>query len=117
MATARTDNEQLTLGSLHVLTLVVFDNIEVGLYYYVREREPGETFYDMYGRVTNKNADSVTLEIIARRGVNNENINANNWVAEDDNTYIATRELINSCEHEMSSHYYLPVDDAAAVAP
>lgn len=117
MASVRTGLEQLTLGSLHILTHVVFENIDEDLYYYVRGREPGETFYDFYGRVTDKTADSVTLEIIARRSVSNENVNVNNWVAESGNTYIVTRELVNSCEQEMSVRYYLPINYSVVAAP
>lgn len=110
MAVERTDHTQLTINPLAVLTQVVFDNIEEGRYYYVREREPGETPYDMYGRVTEKSGDRVVLEVFARRALNPDGISEGAWEEMDDETYIASRDLINSWEQGISARYYLPVE-------
>jgi hypothetical protein len=114
MATERTDHTQLMINPLSVLTQVVFDNIEEGRYYYVREREPGETPYDLYGRVSDKSGDRVVLEVLARRALNPDGVGEGVWEEMDDESYVAARDLINSCEQEMSARYYLPLEGQSA---
>ena len=111
MSTSAQLMSQLTRGGVATLVQVVFDNIEVGHYYYVREREPGELPYDLYGRVTEKVPEGVTLEMLYRRPI--VDLNEGEWEAvdEDEETvYRATRDLINSNEQEMSARYYLPLE-------
>ena len=115
MSERRIQLEQLTHSGVAVLTQVVFDNIEEGRYYYVREREPGEAPYDLYGRVTDKNPDGVALEVLYRRPI--ADLNEGEWeaVGEDEETvYRASRDLVNSFEQEMSARYYLPEDGIAS---
>lgn len=119
MSARRLQIEQLTHAAISTLTQVVFDNIEEGRYYYVREREPGETPYDLYGRVTDKNSESVTIAVIYRRSI--VDLNEGVWEATDSDhdgmVYRASRDLINSFEQEMSARYYLPeegVSDASS---
>jgi hypothetical protein len=102
---------QLTPYGLTMLVHVVFENIDEGRYYYVREREPGETPYDLYGRVTSKSAEGVVMDVIFRRSIVGSNEGAWAIIADDDDegTYCAYRNLINSVEQEMSARYYLPV--------
>lgn len=110
MSEQRLHLEQLTHSGIAVLVQVVFDNIEEGRYYYVREREPGEVPYDLYGRVTDKNPDSVTIAVLYRRPI--MDLNEGGWEAADDDhdgmIYRATRDLVNSFEQDMSARYYLP---------
>jgi hypothetical protein len=102
--------EQLPYGGITSLVQVVFDNIEEGRYYYVHEREPGETHYDLYGRVTDKNPDSVTIAVLYRRPI--VGLNEGGWEVTDNEhdamIYRATRDLVNSFEQDMSARYYLP---------
>ena len=111
MSTSPQPLSQLILSGLSMLVQVVFENIEEGHYYYVREREPGETPYDLYGRVTSKSADGVVLDVIFRRSVMGPN--EGDWTIipgdDDGGTYRAGHDLVNSFEQEMSSRYYLPV--------
>jgi hypothetical protein len=115
MSVRRIQMEQLTHGALAQRIQVVFDNIEEGRYYYVREREPGETHYDLYGRVTDKNAESVTIAVIYRRTI--VDLNEGAWESADSDhegmIYRAMRDLVNSFEQEMSARYYLPEDGIA----
>ena len=115
MSVRRIQMEQLTHAAVAQMTQVVFDNIEEGRFYYVREREPGETPYDLYGRVTDKNSESVTIAVIYRRSV--VDINEGAWEATDSDhdgmIYRAMRDLVNSFEQEMSARYYLPEDGIA----
>lgn len=112
MATVRTDTVQLVINPLSALTQVVFDNIEEGRYYYVREREPGETPYDLYGIVSDKSGDHVRIRFVARRPINADG-REGAWedMGEDfDEEYGASRDLVNSWEESMSSRYYLPLE-------
>lgn len=114
MATERTDHTQLVINPLSALTQVVFDNIEEGRYYYVREREPGETPYDLYGRVSDKSGDRVVLEVLVRRALNPDHVGEGAWEEMDDESYVASRDLVNSWEQTMSSRYYLPLEGHSA---
>jgi hypothetical protein len=118
MATERIEISQLILNPLPTLVQVVFDNIEEGRYYYVREREPGETPYDLYGRVSDKSGDRVVIDVLARRALNPDG-SEGAWEDMDDETYVASRDLVNSWEQNMSSRYYLPLEghSDAASAP
>lgn len=106
--------EQLLNAGLATLTQVVFDNIEDGRYYYVREREPGETYYDLYGRVTDKTADRVSISVLFRRPI--VDLNEGAWESADSEheglVYHVARDLVNSVEQEMSARFYLPQDAA-----
>jgi hypothetical protein len=88
----------------------VFDNIERGRYYYVREREPGETPRDLYGRVINKSGDSVVLNVLFRRA--GTDISGGVWESgadgDENGTYRVGRDLVNSFEQDISARYYLP---------
>ena len=67
-----------------MLVHVVFENINEGRYYYVREREPCETPYDLYGRVTSKSAEGVVMDVIFRRPIVDSNEGAWIIIADDD---------------------------------
>jgi hypothetical protein len=116
MSVRALQREQLLSGSLMPLTQVVFDNIERGRYYYVREREPGETPRDLYGRVINKTADSVVINVLFRRP--GTDISGGVWESgadgDENGTYRVGRDLINSFEQDISARYYLPCDSRSS---
>jgi hypothetical protein len=114
MSVRALQREQLLSGSLMHLTQVVFDNIERGQYYYVREREPGETPRDLYGRVIHKTGDSVVLNVLFRRA--GTDISGGVWESgadgDENGTYRVGRDLVNSFEQDISARYYLPCDSS-----
>lgn len=55
---------QLTRSPLPLLTRVVFENIEHGHYYYVRLREVGYVPYDIFGRASHKDDDSIVVNTL-----------------------------------------------------
>jgi len=114
MSSSAQPMDQLLRAGLATLTQVVFDNIEEGRYYYVREREPGETFYDLYGRVSDKTGSVVTLDVLFKRSIVATNEGEWEAVGDDDDAsrYRAERDLVNSVEQEMSARFYLPQDAA-----
>jgi hypothetical protein len=116
MSVRALQREQLLSGSLMHLTQVVFDNIERGRYYYVREREPGETPRDLYGRVINKSGDSVVLNVLFRRA--GTDISGGVWESgadgDENGTYRVGRDLVNSFEQDISARYYLPCDSRSS---